>query len=46
MNGTGQGKVNERLLRLNHEAAWRLAQRALSDLREWVEADRMRPRSL
>jgi len=43
---TGQGKVNERLLRLTHEAAWPLAQRALSDLREWVEADRMRPRSL
>lgn len=43
---TEQGKSIEGLLRLTHEAAWRLAQRALGDLREWVEAERMRPRSL
>ena len=32
--------------RVAHESAWRLAQRASRDLREWMDAERMRPRSL
>ena len=43
---TEQGKVTAGLLRLTHEAAWRLAQRALFDMRDSIEAERMRPRSL
>jgi hypothetical protein len=43
---TGQGMVTQALLRLTHEAAWRLAQRAVNDLRDWVQDERMRPRSL
>lgn len=41
-----QVKAPEGLLRMTHEAAWRLAQQALRDLREWAEGERMRPRSL
>lgn len=29
-----------------HEAAWRLAQQVLRDLREWLETERLRPREL
>jgi hypothetical protein len=36
----------EGLLRLTHEAAWRLAQQAMHDLREWSEGERLRPRDL
>lgn len=32
--------------RVAHESAWRLAQRASHDLREWMDTERMRPRSL
>jgi hypothetical protein len=32
--------------RVAHESAWRLAQRVSRDLREWMDAERMRPRSL
>jgi hypothetical protein len=32
--------------RVVHESAWRLAQRALLDLREWIDAERMKPREL
>lgn len=32
--------------RVAHESAWRLAQRASDDLREWMRTERMRPRSL
>ena len=32
--------------RLAHEAAWRLSQQVLVDLREWLAAERMKPRSL
>jgi hypothetical protein len=43
---TDQGKAPDGLLRLTHEAAWRLSQKVVRDLREWVEGERMRPRSL
>jgi hypothetical protein len=33
-------------VRLAHEAAWRLAQLVLRDLREWLEAERLKPREL
>jgi hypothetical protein len=36
----------EGLLRLTHEAAWRLAQQVMRDLREWTEGERLRPRNL
>lgn len=32
--------------RVVHEAAWRLAQQALQDLRDWQAAERVRPRAL
>ena len=32
--------------RLAHEAAWRLSQQALRDLREWLAEERMKPRQL
>lgn len=32
--------------RVTHEAAWRLAQQVLRDVREWVKGERMRPREL
>ena len=32
--------------RVAHESAWRLAQRASHDLREWMDTERMGPRSL
>jgi hypothetical protein len=32
--------------RVAHESAWRLAQRASRDLREWMHTERMRSRSL
>ena len=32
--------------RLAHEAAWRLAQRATRDLREWMDMQRLQPREL
>lgn len=41
-----QGKFLDGLLRVTHEAAWRQSQQAVRDLREWVEGERMRPRSL
>jgi hypothetical protein len=41
-----QGKAVQGLLRLTHEAAWRLSRQAVRDVREWVEAERMRPRML
>jgi hypothetical protein len=34
------------IVRLAHEAAWRLAQQAVRDLRDWLEAERIRPREL
>lgn len=33
-------------VRLAHEAAWRLAQQVLHDLREWLAVERLRPREL
>lgn len=33
-------------VRLAHEAAWRLAQQVLRDLRAWLKTDRLRPRQL
>lgn len=33
-------------LRLAHEAAWRLAEQVLRDLREWLETGRMKPREM
>ena len=45
-----EGKDSERwphgIGRLAHEAAWRLSQQALRDLREWLAAERMKPRQL
>lgn len=32
--------------RVTHEAAWRLAQLVLRDVREWMKGERMRPREL
>jgi len=32
--------------RLVHECAWRLAQQALRDVREWISIERMKPREL
>jgi hypothetical protein len=32
--------------RLVHDSSWRLAQQAFHDLREWMDAERMRPRSI
>lgn len=32
--------------RVAHEAAWRLAQQVLRDVREWMDGERMRPREL
>jgi hypothetical protein len=32
--------------RVTHEAAWRLAQQVLRDVREWMDGERMRPREL
>ncbi|MEO6745719.1 MAG: hypothetical protein ABIN08_14660 [Caldimonas sp.] len=43
---TEQGKALDGLLRVTHEAAWRQSQQAVRELREWVEGERMRPRSL
>jgi hypothetical protein len=43
---TEQYKAPDGLLRLTHEAAWRLAQQAVHDLADWVRAERLRPRSL
>ena len=43
---TEQSKAADGLLRVTHEAGWRLSQHALRDLREWVEVERMRTRSL
>ena len=34
------------IVRLAHEAAWRLSQQAANDLREWLEAERVKPREL
>ena len=42
----GRESPKEGVVRLAHEAAWRLSQQAVRDLREWVDAERMRPRSL
>jgi hypothetical protein len=41
-----QGQAQDGLLRLTHEAAWRLSQQVARDLRDWMEAERMRPRDL
>ena len=41
-----QAKAPDGLLRMTHEAAWRLSQQALLDVREWAERERIRPRSL
>jgi hypothetical protein len=38
--------LREGVPRLAHEAAWRLAQRAVRDLREWVDTQRLAPREL
>ena len=43
---TEQAQAPEALMRMTHEAAWRLSQRAVQDLGAWVRAERMRPRSL
>jgi hypothetical protein len=34
------------LVRMAHETAWRLSQQAVGDLREWLEAERIKPREL
>jgi len=34
------------LVRMAHETAWRLSQEAVGDLREWLEAERIKPREL
>lgn len=34
------------IVRLSHEAAWRVAQRAAQDLREWTDVQRLQPREL
>ena len=34
------------LMRMTHEAAWRISQRVMHDLREWAEVERTRPRTL
>ena len=41
-----QALVQDGLLRLTHEMAWRLSQQAVRELRDWMDADRMRPRVL
>ena len=41
-----QAKAPDGLLRVTHEAAWRLSQKAMRDLREWADGERMRPRNL
>jgi hypothetical protein len=41
-----QHQAEAGLMRLTHEAAWRLAQRAVDDVRAEVEAERMRVRNL
>ena len=41
-----QALVQDGLLRLTHEMAWRLSQQAVRELRDWMEAERMRPRVL
>jgi hypothetical protein len=38
--------IPEDIGRVTHEAAWRLAQLVLRDLREWMNRERMRPREL
>lgn len=43
--GSGE-TVNAGIVRLSHEAAWRLALQAVGELREWLEAERVRPREL
>ncbi len=42
---TSEGSVDG-IVRLAHEAAWRLARQAVYDLRGWVEAERGKPRGL
>jgi hypothetical protein len=34
------------LVRMAHEAAWRLAQQAIADLRDWIATERNKPREL
>ena len=41
-----QAKAPDGLLRVTHEAAWRLSQNVMRDLREWAEGERIRPRNL
>jgi len=43
--GSGES-ASAGIVRLTHEAAWRLAQQAVAELREWLEAERLRPREL
>ena len=38
--------VPDNLIRAIHQAAWRLAQQAITDLRNWLKAERNRPREL
>jgi hypothetical protein len=40
------GYAQDGLVRLTHEMAWRLSQQAVRELREWMQAERMRPRTL
>jgi hypothetical protein len=34
------------MVRIAHEAAWRLSQQAVGDLRDWLAAERSKPREL
>jgi hypothetical protein len=39
-------KLPAGMVRMAHETAWRLSQQAVGDLREWLEAERIKPREL
>jgi hypothetical protein len=43
---TDSESLPEGITRLAHEAAWRLSQQAARDLRDWLEAERAKPRKL
>jgi len=43
---TDSESLPEGITRLAHEAAWRLSQQATRDLRDWLEAERAKPRKL
>lgn len=39
-------KLPDGFLRMAHEAAWRLSQQAMTDLRDWLAVERRKPREL